>query len=355
MSLTRVLDELGMQHHLWHSPDGSSALLLPHGGRILALYSPQSDENFLWTHTALQNSDSARAFYAGNWWHNSGGDRTWFAPEFSLFYPNYPNPDPYFQPRQLDPGNYKLDVADGATTLINDASLRMYASGQNICATIRKTISPAKNPLLQMPAWSGADLEFAGYTLTTTLAMRSPSESAPALGLWSLLQLPHGGELIFATHSRAAVVHYMGSIPARDLLTSEHAVRYRMHASGEHKIGIHPGFLTGRAGYLYGSTGNFSLVVRNFAVNPSGEYVDVPFNAPGATGCAAQACNVNSNLGSFSELEYHTPAIGGSSGKSECSEESQLWAFRGPKPVILQAARLLVWPELKVKSNMLKA
>lgn len=348
MSLARVLDEVGMQPHLWSSPDGSRALLLPHGGRILALCSPHSEENFLWTHPALQNSETAQAFYAGEWWHNSGGDRTWLAPEYSLFYPNYPNPEPYFQPRQLDPGNYQLDVAAGAVTLINHLSLGMYASGQTVCAAIRKTITPAMNPLLRLSGWSGADLEFAGYTLSTTLTLQNEADSAPLLGLWSLLQLPHGGEMVFATHSRPAVVHYMGSIASSDLVLSEHAVRYRMHASGEHKIGIAPVFLTGRAAYLYGDTQRSSLIVRNFVVSPSGQYVDVPFNEPRAAGSAAQACNVKSHLGSFSELEYHTPAIGGSSGKSECSDESQLWAFRGPQPLVLEAARLLVSPELQL-------
>ena len=51
-------------------------------------------------------------------------------------------------------------------------------------------------------------------------------------------------------------------------------------------------------------------MIRNFLVNPSGAYVDVPWDGPAELGDAVQACNIKSSLGSFSELEYHVPAIG---------------------------------------------
>lgn len=351
-SLTTVLDTIGMKTHMWESPDGSRAVLLPHGGRVLALYSPNSEDNFFWTHSALEDSRSARAFYAGTQWHNSGGDRTWLAPEYDLFYPSYPRSKPYFQPRQLDPGNYQLSTSSVGATLQNDLCVRFYASGQTVQATIQKSLAPAANPLLCLPGWRGESLDYAGYTLRTALTLQvSAEEGNAALGMWNLLQLPHRGELIFATHSRAAVVHYMGSIARKDLVVSEHAVRYRMRSEGEQKIGIEPVFVTGRGAYLYGTDENASLVVRNFIVNPSGRYVDVPFSRGGTAGCAAQACNVNSNLGAFSELEYHTPAITTPAGPQELSDESQLWAFRGPRSAVLEAARLLVSPELSLNNH----
>ena len=67
-------------------------------------------------------------------------------------------------------------------------------------------------------------------------------------------------------------------------------------------------------GYLFEQGGRSALIVRNFAVNPSGEYVDVPWKDPGYLGFSTQACNVNSGLGQFSELEYHIPAIGRGTG-----------------------------------------
>lgn len=343
MSLIQVLNQIEMSTHLWQSPDGSTILMLPHGGRILALYSPQSEENFFWTHPAMQSQETARAFYEGNWWHNSGGDRTWIAPEYEFFFPNYPQPDPYFQPRQLDPGTFHLEAGTNETSLIAEGSLRMYASSHTIQFTLRKTVNAALSPLRQ----SGSDLNlaYAGYTLRTTLTLNGPlPRSASPVGIWNLLQLPHGGEMIFATHSRGAVVPYMGSISPLDLVISDHAIRYRMHAQGENKIDQAP-FLTGRGAYLYGDADHSSLVIRNFWVNPSASYVDVPFGGDRNNACAAQACNIDSKLGKFSELEYHAPAIE-ACGQTQFVDESQVWAFRGPRPAVLHAARQLVCAEL---------
>lgn len=347
MSLKQVLNEIQMDTHLWQSPDGSSVLVLPHGGRILALYAPGSDENFFWTHPALRSVDTAGVFYAGEWWHNSGGDRTWVAPEFEFFFPNYPRPDCYFRPRDLDPGHFHPQVSAREISLVAHGSLRMYASSQTIHFTLRKTISAAVNPLRQFISAPDSRLQYAGYTLRTTLTLDDPRPSLPiSVGIWNLLQLPHGGEMIFATHSQGTTVQYMGSISPHYLHISDHAIRYRMHARGENKLGIHAAYLTGRGAYLYGDVGRPSVVMRNFWVNPSAAYVDVPFGSEPASGCAAQACNINSSLGSFSELEYHAPAMETLSGESQCADESQVWAFRGPRDAVLQAAKLLVCAEL---------
>ena len=56
---------------------------------MLGLFAPGSEENFYWTNPALRSVE-ARAFYAGDDWHNSGGDRTWLAPEVDVFLPDFP-------------------------------------------------------------------------------------------------------------------------------------------------------------------------------------------------------------------------------------------------------------------------
>ena len=110
-SLTALVDTLngiGKQTKLYESPDSSRVLVLPYGGRVLGLFAAASDENFYWSHPALASVESAKEFYVGSDWHNSGGDRTWLSPEVDLFFPNFPDTSKYFQPRELDPGNYKV-------------------------------------------------------------------------------------------------------------------------------------------------------------------------------------------------------------------------------------------------------
>ena len=77
-------------------------------------------------------------------------------------------------------------------------------------------------------------------------------------------------------------------------------------------------------------------------MNPSGEYVDAPWKDTAHLGFSTQACNINSGLGQFSELEYHIPAIGHGTGSVRCQDEAQVWAFRGPRQQIQRISKILL-------------
>lgn len=328
-------------------PDGTRLLVLLHGGRVLGLFAPRSAENFYWTHPALKTAAKARAFYARDAWHNSGGDRTWLAPEVDVFLPDFPKLDRYQPPRALDPGRYRVVAGAAGFTLENRCRLRLSRSKGTVAVKISKSFGPAPNPLRHERDVDLSGFEYAGYSEQASLEIETVESRVPEvpIGLWHLIQMPHGGDLLLPTFSRNEPRHIFGTVgssPRGDLIVSEHLVRYRMRQEGEHKISLRAAPMTGRAGYLYRCGRQWSLVVRNFVVNPSGEYVDVPWNEPDYLGFAVQACNVNSSLGAFSELEYHTPAIGLRPGVRSCADTSQVWAFRGSRTRILRIARLLV-------------
>ncbi|MHB1457856.1 MAG: DUF6786 family protein [Armatimonadota bacterium] len=335
-----------METYLIHQPDGSELLVLPHGGRMLGLYAPGSETNFLWTNPVLDDVNNTRAFYASDDWHNSGGDRTWLAPEIELFYPNRPGDgDDYFQPRQLDPGNYKVVSTSEIITLVNWLSVKPFNAKQAINAEIRKSYMPAPNPLRYHDGMG--DVAYAGYTQQTSLTLPNPDEVEDTmLALWNLLQMPNGGEMLIPTYSMGSPVIYFGNVPEGDLVVNDRLVRYGMYSEGVHKIGISADVCTGRAGYLYQKDGLWSLVIRNFRVNPSAEYIDIPWNKPAHADNVFQACNVNNEMGQFSELEYHAPSIGGSSGLFQYDDESQVWAFRGTHAEIVTIAQILLSPEI---------
>ena len=208
---------------------------------------------------------------------------------------------------------------------------------------ITKSIVPTQNPLSATNSRYSKELEYAGYALHTRLEIKGPDAAAGPVGLWSLLQLPHGGELLIPTTSQSTVQTCFGDINQSDVVVKENLVRYRMHSVGEQKIAMAASTVGNRMGYIYFSEGALAaLVVREFTVDPLGEYIDVPWSKPDSPGTAVQACNVNSNLGAFSEMEYHTPAIGGKTGLSSCDDLSQVWAFRGSRQSILAAARELI-------------
>ncbi len=345
-TLIDSLKGAGMAVELCKYQDGSEILILPHGGRILGLFTAQSSQNFLWTHPALATAATARSFFGSDQWHNSGGDRTWLAPEVDFFFPDFPDTRHYWQPRQLDPGNYQISQNSAELALTNRLTARLSRSQEDIEVRITKTVSPAADPLRHEHGISKTGIEYAGYTLRTTLEWTSGKVGSAVVGLWNLLQLPHGGDLLIPTHVRTQPRIYFGTIAPDELVGGEHLVRYRMRAPGEQKIGIRAVAATGRLAYRRQTAdGKWELVIRNVFVNPSGAYVDVPWDSPAELGDALQACNINSGLGSFSELEYHVPAIGPAAGRFFAEDASQVWAYRATREQIGELTAALVTTE----------
>jgi hypothetical protein len=296
--------------------------------------------------------ESARAYYASDDWQNSGGDRTWLGPEVDFFFPKFPNIDisGYWQPRGLDPGNYKLEKTDQGIQLTNRLSIQGFRSKKSVNLEITKSVGAAPNPLRYDDAMLGGAVQYAGHTLVTSLKIvDGSSDDSPLVGLWSLTQMPHQGELFIPTYSRTKPWIYFGLVdaPADELGVSDRLVRFKMRAPGEHKIGLRASVTTGRMGYLYPVGDKHALIIRNFFVNPSGEYADVPWTEPENRGYSTQACSVNSRWGMFSEMEYHVPAIGGKTGLSHIEDRSQLWAFRGSRADMEKIARILVSEEIR--------
>lgn len=350
-NLASVLSRIGKPFEQYPNPDGSRLLLLLYGARVLGLFAPGSDQNFFWTHPALNSSASAAAFYQSVGWHNSGGDRTWLAPEVDVCFPNFPDTSSYWVPAEVDPGNYALMRVGESVRFISQFTLTLSRSRVKICARISKSWEPALNPLRYEPVWDALQgVAYAGYTQHTSLELLNEGMTTSAqVGLWNLVALPHGGEVIISTFLKAEPKIYSGPIDPDNIIVTDHLVRYRVRGKGIQKIGIRAVASTGRMGYLYPNSEAWALVVRNFAVNPSGEYIDVPLEEPTSRPeltFPTQACSVNSELGAYCELEYHAPAIGFGTGPLRCDDTSQVWAFRGSRHAIQQVVSNLLFAPL---------
>ena len=190
---------------------------------------------------------------------------------------------------------------------------------------------------------------YAGYTQETCLELLAGSAASAPIGLWNLLAVPNGGEVIIPTHARTVPEIYSGAIASANLIVTDHLVRFRTTGAGIRKIGVRAATSTGRLGYLYQIGDAWALVIRNFTVNPSGEYIDVPWQrstAPDAPGYSTQACSVNTELGDYCELEHHLPAICFGTGQQRSTDTSQIWAFRGPQDEIRKVAKTLLSADL---------
>ena len=113
-TLIHTLGSAGKAPWMYECPDGSRVLALPHGGRVLGLFTAGSDENFYWTHPALESASSAAAFYASDDWQTPARP-TWLAPEVDVFLPAFPDTAATSSPanrpaatRPSRPGRFRL-------------------------------------------------------------------------------------------------------------------------------------------------------------------------------------------------------------------------------------------------------
>ena len=349
LNIKNVLNSTGRKIEDIIFADGSRLLVLPDSGRVLGLFSSDSDENFFWTNPSLNRKKSAASFFKADGWHNPGGDRTWIAPEIEIFIGNLSDPmGTYHVPPELDPGFWRVECNNPFLRLTNKTMVQMLRSKKKLKVKISKEFKPAPNPLRNMNI---KVVQYSGYEQNTFLELDMLPSPPIQLGLWNLLQLPKPGRMFIPTYFKTKPQLVFGTTKSGDIKIDRNLIIWNMdYGNANYKMSIKAEALTGRAGYLYRSSDkpeNWNLVVRQFSVNPSGEYVDALWNDPFDRGYAFQACSVNSGDESFNELEYHAPAAKTLEGQNRTYDQSQVWAFRGGFADIEKAVNILMGSEIQ--------
>jgi hypothetical protein len=333
----QAVQDAGKSAELYTTQEGSRLLFLPYGARVLGLFPGKDEENFFWVHPPLEHGDTAKALFAGSGWHNTGGDRTWISPELDTFFTDTTFTQ-YWQPRPLDMSDYAVDRVGGGIQMSRRMTLPLTRSNRSVDLQLTKWFGPAANPLRyeRNAAAVLSSVQYAGYTQRVTLdSLDKSADLGPVAGIWNLAQLPAGGEMIVPLYRPEVLQKCFGDIPADRITVEDHALRIRADFSGSHKIAMKAAALCGRTGYVYHQGDRWSLVVRNFFVNLSGEYIDVQKYDQKDFGYAFQMCRVDEpEFGSFCEMEYHAPALGSLPNPSHSEDTSQIWAFRGTHDAI---------------------
>mgnify|MGYP001583290761 FL=1 len=326
--------------------EGGLIFVLPFGGRVLGLFTKDKTGNFFWVNSLLNDESGTKRFFETKGWKNTGGDRTWAGPELELFIKDVAKPwDTYEVPATIDPGNYSVKQYSKTVHMLNSARVFLYRSHRECEIEIDKKIRMIPNPLRykHIDGRLTRELEYIGYEQVTTLRLVSNTEPGVRLDIWNLIQVPAGGELIIPTIVKTKPRIYFGSPGDTHVKAYPDHIRLTIDAKKKYKTGIHAASLIGRAGYLrQEARDTWTLLVRNFFINPSGEYVDVPWDDETDFGYAMQCYNDDGGFGRFGELEYHTPAIGEETDRREYTDNSQVWAFRGDKQHILEVCRCLL-------------
>ena len=344
-TLTKAIGAAKKASELFVTPDGSRLLLLPYGARVLGLFAAGDEQNFYWTNPVLENAETARELFACSGWHNTGGDRTWIAPELDTFYPDAQSTR-YWQPRTLDMSDYAVAWTGGRVQLSREMRLHLARPNRDVDLRLTKWFGPAANPLRRERDMAEIveSLQYAGYTERVNLqSLDPPSSPSPMVGIWNLMQLPAGGDMLVPLYSRAVPQPCFGHIPSDRITVDDHLLRVKVDFAGSHKIAVKAASLCGRTGYVHAQDDRWSLVIRNFLVNGSGEYVDVQRHDPDDLGYAFQMCRVDEiDFGSFCEMEYHAPGLGALPDVTQSVDVSQVWAFRGTPEAIQAVAHKLL-------------
>ena len=332
--MKKLLESLKQAGHEAVVLDGRVAVL-PFGGRIIGLCS-DGETNVLWTNPVLDSADSARAFFASEGWPNSGGDRTWISPEIDT---NIGDPkrsgETYDVPRTVDPGAYAVTSSTrDSVTIEAGMNVLFRRSGLTVPLHIIKQVK-AIEPAMAAPG----DVSSAGYALTTTIKAKAPIPEGVYPAVWNLAQVPGGGRMLFPVFGDLKTHAFIGKpvFTVRDGL-----VETVVQTADNYKFGIHASCSTGIMLYVRQEGTQSTLVVRKFNVQRDAFYSDVPCDDPGAMGYIQQAYVDNGDLGGFGELEYHSPAIGGPSGRDEVTDRSELWAFAGPPEAISEVTQAIL-------------
>ena len=213
---------------------------------------------------------------------------------------------------------------------------------------LRKWFGPAANPL-RYERDMAADVASTGYAgYTQRIVLRSlDAPPGPPVGIWNLAQFPPGGEMLVPLYSRAVPQKCFGDIPADRVTIEDHLLRIRADFAGSHKIAVKAAALCGRTGYRYGQGDDWSLVVRNFFVNPSGEYIDVQRHDPDDCGYALpDVPGGRGRVRQFLRDGVSCSRPWGPCPKPARSEDvSQVWAFRGSREAIDHIAHKLLGAE----------
>lgn len=340
-SLAQALKGAGHEPIQLTEMQGSSLLVLPYGARALGLF-PTHGSNLFWVHPCLREAKSATEFFNTSGWRNTGGDRTWVSPERDLHVRNLQDPwNSYEVTPSVDPGTYTVIVKDNEVRLITDGKIRHHRLGRDCGIHLEKAFRLIPNPLRY--ECDAADLlqvvSYAGFEQIVSLTYSDvDSGFRPVLSIWDAINLPAPGHIFIPTVDKVRPKDFFEPTGPSHLQCFEGGVGFLFDGRERHKIAIRAIDLpAGRAAYFRKLTEDaYTIVIRNFFIDPSAEYVDTPWDDPADRGYALECHNDGGANGPYGELEYHTPAMGSGTGRTECFDRAQLYGYLGSKKDIVR-------------------
>lgn len=313
--------KLKIEVAVFPSGNKGAVMIMPAYGRVIGLWSDRGRENHFWVNPAFLESKGAK----NPSWANPGGDRLWLSPEREFFIRDLTRPwETYSVPPCLDPGKYFYRIDNKDICLENSGVAMAFASKLKVPFRIVRRIHPLTG--YEIESFLGKlDFKGAGYKEEINLAIEKPCPIK--VGIWNLVQVCRGAKAMVPVKRSDRYTVFFGN-PAGALSCEKGWLKANFEAKEMFKIGLKASWIHGRMFYIKDNNdGSGSLLLRVFPVREDSDYADTPWNSPEDIGYAVQLfCGTKED--GFGELEYHVPAVGGSSGRSRCRTKSFVFAFR---------------------------
>jgi hypothetical protein len=337
LALYTLCEQAGLKPHRLTDQE-ATVLVTEHAARIIGVFPGPAEPNLLWVNAAAFGGVEAlrRFIHAGEW--NLGGDRVWVAPEIELHFsdPQNPSHQNYTVPPALDPGRWSLEQADTfGVALRNAGEAKNLVSNQSFRFETRRQIRLAAAPV------DVTDLHYIGYETASAIVITAPDRPDAAYGLWQLMQIPPGGEILIPARPDAEQVDYFKTDLSQHVRIAEGHLVFPVTGTQQHKLGLRPHDVRGLMGYLRQDGENATLIVRQAAVFPGATYADYPGDARDRRDIALQFYNDSGDTGGFGEMEYHSIAAD-AAGFFNTRDVSRTWCFAGPLPRIRTVASELL-------------
>lgn len=274
----------------WES-DEACVRVCPERGRLLGIR--LNDEEALW---APDHVTEAWCL---------GGERLWLGPEADWHWQRLGEPDfDYYEVApSFSPDIWRVEASEeGFFQASLNVSLRSAHREARLELRLRKSLRMLR-PELLAPGLQGIALR-----AETSLEILDGIRGQP-VDLWSLIQIPFGGQIIVPTMDQPRPRDHFAPCPASEYAVDGRQLRIRIGGSSPFKLGLPALQSVGRVAYERPVNGGILVFARFFPLLPFAYYCDAPMADPGSQGDVLQFFNDGGEQGCFGEIEHRSHAI----------------------------------------------